>query len=172
MKNSYKIMCLLVIALTGCAGTKAPSEGVGAVSISAEDLQNQVNAVQKKLNECISEVNKSDDAKYINAHVLSLSPNNPNAQDLFNSSDKITPEQAVVLNRFKESTVTCRAITQEFPKPALVDIYANFYTQIDALYADLLAKRTTIGVANQERAMRIQYAKSQWADTMKVLRGN
>ena len=43
----------------------------------------------------------------------------------------------------------------------------NFYTNIDAVYKDLLDKRITIGVANQERQMRIQYAKSRFAQILK-----
>ena len=177
MKTRYKIMCMLVVALTGCAATKPSLSGSGtqgnaAVNLTGEELQSQVNTVQKKLNDCIAKVNETDDAKFINAHVLSLAPNNPNAKDLFKSTEKLSPEQAAVLARFKESTTACRSISQEFPNPALVDIYANFYKQIDAVYADLLAKRITIGVANQERAMRIQYARSQWVETMKAQKGS
>ena len=171
MKNTYKVMCLLLVALTGCAGTQT-SVSQHASNNSGEQLQKQVNVIQKKLNDCIAKVNQSDDAKFVDAHVISLTANNPNAQELFNSSEKITPEQAIVLSRFKDSTVVCRTISDEFPKPALVAVYSDFYKNIDAVYADLLSKRVTIGVANQERAMRIQYAKSQWVETMQKLRGN
>jgi hypothetical protein len=168
MKNTYKVTCLLLIALTGCAGTQtSPSQSVK--KNSGDELQRQVNVIQKKLNDCIAKANQSDDAKFVDAHVISLTANNPNAQELFNSSEKINSEQAVILTRFKDSTLACRIISDEFPKPALVSVYADFYKSVDAVYADLLSKRVTIGVANQERAMRIQYAKSQWVEAMQKL---
>jgi len=78
---------------------------------------------------------------------------------------------AVVIKLLKHSTLKCRSISNELPLPALVEVYTNFYTKIDGVYADLLDKRITIGVANQERAMRIQYARSRWAEVMKAQKG-
>ena len=127
----------------------------------------KVNEVQKKIASCIAEVNQSDDAKYVDEHILVLTEKSSNAKELFNSSDKIASDQAAVLVRFKESTLKCRDIANELPSPALVGIYTNFYVNIDAVYKDLIDKRITIGVANQERQMRIQYAKSRFAQILK-----
>jgi hypothetical protein len=66
----------------------------------------------------------------------------------------------------------CRAIASELPSPALVAVYSNFYVNIDAVYKDLIDKRITIGVANQERAMRIHYAKDRWAQIIKAQKGS
>ena len=167
MKNIYRGTLLLAIALTGCAGSKLPSSpSVNKVS------QAQVDEVQKKLASCIAGVNQSDDARYVDDHILVLTEKSTNAKELFNSSDKIASDQAAVLTRFKESTLKCRTITSELPSPALVAVYANFYSNIDAVYKDLLDKRITIGVANQERAMRIQYAKDKWAQAIKAEKGS
>ena len=180
MKNIYRGAFILAIALSGCATNKAPTaqtttEAPQVASESSKKnsaLQSQVDVIQKKIASCVSEVNKSEDAKYVNEHILVLTQNNPEANALNNSSAKITSEQAVVLKRFKESTLKCRAISKEFASPALVEVYENFYTKIDGVYTDLLDKRITIGVANQERAMRIQYAKSRWAEMMKAQKGS
>jgi len=179
MKNIYRGAFILAIALTGCATNKAPSaqtvsELPQAASESSKKnsaLQPQIDAIQKQIASCVSEVNHTDDAKYVNEHILVLTQNNPEAKALNNSSAKITQAQAVVLKRFKESTLKCRSISNELPLPALVEVYTNFYTKIDGVYADLLDKRIAIGVANQERAMRIQYAKSRWAEVMKTQKG-
>ena len=49
-------------------------------------------------------------------------------------------------------------------EPKLKEVWC---TIIDAVYKDLIDKRITIGVANQERQMRIQYAKSRFAQILK-----
>ncbi len=162
MKNIYRGIALLAILLSGCATNETPTNKPGNdVSIA------KVNEVQKKIASCVAEVNQSDDAKYVDEHILVLTEKSQNAKELFNSSDKIAFDQAAVLIRFKESTLKCRDITNELPSPALVAVYANFYTNIDAIYKDLIDKRITIGVANQERQMRIQYAKSRFSQILK-----
>jgi hypothetical protein len=166
MRNIYRGIALLGIVLSGCATNVAPITKPGNdVSIV------KVNEVQKKIASCVAEVNQSDDAKYVDEHILVLTEKSPNAKELFNSSDKIASDQAAVLERFKESTLKCRAIANELPSPALVAVYTNFYTNIDAVYKDLIDKRITIGVANQERSMRIQYAKDRWAQILKTEKG-
>ena len=167
MKNIYRGIALLVIFLSGCATNVAPINKPGNdVSIA------KVNEVQQKIASCVAEVNQTDDAKYVDEHILVLTEKSPNAKELFNSSDKIASDQAAVLKRFKESTLKCRAIANELPSPALVAVYTNFYTNIDAVYKDLIDKRITIGVANQERSMRIQYAKERWAQILKAEKGS
>ncbi len=167
MNKIYRSVLLFAIALTGCTGTKLPSPpAINEIS------QAQVDAIQKKISECISEASTTKDAKYVDQYVIALTANSPNAKELFNSSDKISGDQVVVLKRFKESTLKCRAISDELPSPALVAVYANFYEKIDAVYADLIDGRITIGVANQERSMRIHYAKERWAQIMKTLKAS
>ena len=162
LPNIYRGVALLVILLSGCATNVVPINKPGNdVSIV------KVNEVQKKIASCIAEVNQSDDAKYVDEHILALTEKSPNATELFNSSDKIASDQATVLIRFKESTLKCRDIANKLPSPALVAVYTNFYTNIDAVYKDLIDKRITIGVANQERQMRIQYAKNRFAKILK-----
>jgi hypothetical protein len=167
MKNIYRSIVLLIILLSGCATNVAPINKPGNdVSIA------KVNEVQKRIASCVAEVNQSDDAKYVDEHILVLTEKSPNAKELFNSSDKIASDQAAVLKRFKESTLKCRVIANELPSPALVAVYTNFYINIDAVYKDLIDKRITIGVANQERSMRIQYAKERWTQILKAEKGS
>ncbi|OZA78357.1 hypothetical protein [Polynucleobacter sp. 39-46-10] len=165
MKNIYRGIAMLFILLSGC--TTAPSP----INKSGNDVSiAKVNEVQKKIATCIAEVNQSDDAKYVDEHILVLTENSKNAKALFGSSDKIASDQAAVLKRFKESTLKCRAIASELPSPELVAVYTNFYINIDSVYKDLIDKRITIGVANQERSMRIHYAKERWAKILKSQR--
>ena len=167
MKNIYRGVLMFAVLLSGCATNTGPiKKPNNDVSIA------KVNEIQKKIASCIAEVNQSEDAKYVDEHILVLTEKSPNAKELFNSSDKIASDQAAVLIRFKESTLKCRDIANELPSPALVGIYTNFYVNIDAVYKDLIDKRITIGVANQERQMRIQYAKSRFAQILKSEMGS
>ena len=132
--------------------------------------QKQIDSVQGKINACVAEINKSEDAKFIDAQVIAITPNNPHAKDLLNSTEKINATQAKVLANFIATTHQCRLIANELPDAALVAVYSDFYTKIDAVYADLLAKKITIGVANQERALLIQDARSRWAGVLRYHR--
>ncbi|SNX27708.1 hypothetical protein SAMN06295945_0024 [Polynucleobacter meluiroseus] len=166
MKKILSYICLSTVILAGCASNKSNSSD--AISASNDGLQKQVQAVQQKMSACIADVNKTEDAKYVDSYVIAITPNNPNAKKLFNSADFITDEQATILKRFKDSTLQCRGITKELPKPEMVAVYEYYYSKVDDVYADLISKRITIGVANQERSMRIQYTREKWAAVMKA----
>lgn len=156
MRRNNFIRTLLVIALPSC----------GVMSQAqveyASDIQAKVDTVQGKMQACVEGLNQTDDAKYVNSHIMVLMPNNANANKLYNSSEKITDEQIQALEKFRESSLSCRVFVPELPSPALMQVYIEFYSAIDAVYKDLIDKKITIGVANQERAMRIEYARSRW----------
>ncbi len=173
MKNIYRGALIISIALTGCAGSKLTSSQSAKTESSQNSisLQAQIDGIQKKIEACVLELNQTEDAKFVNEHILVLIPNSPNAKGLFNSNEKIAADQVVVLNRFKVSTLKCRAIANELPNSDLVEVYTSFYSKIDAVYADLIDQRITIGVANQERAMRIQYARTRWTEILKTQTG-
>ena len=166
MKTIYRITLLVVFALSGCA-----TNTMSAKQSNNEALMVEVNKVQKKVADCIIRVNQSDDAKYVDENIFALSEKSPNADALLHSKEKLTAEQAKILNRFRQSTVECRQIHNELPSPELVKVYTNFYENIDAVYRDLIDQRITIGVANQERQMRIRYARNRFAQILKAERG-
>lgn len=166
MKIFYQLLCLLTLALTGFAGNIAVSAEPQMDSSVAP--QKTVAVVQREMTECIAEVNKTGDAKFVDANVIAITPGNPNTAKLFSSTDLITDQQAVELQKFKDSTLQCRDIAKELPNPKLVEIYEYYYSKIDNVYSDLVNKKITIGVANQERAMRIHYANEKWLEIMKA----
>lgn len=53
-------------------------------------------------------------------------------------------------------TVRFRPIALEGLNPEKKAVYEDFFKKIDGVYADLIAKKITIGVANQERQLLIQ----------------
>jgi hypothetical protein len=162
MKYLYRSILLVSIALGACSTAKSPdSQSENSVS------QAQIDAVSKKMQGCIAEVNQTEDAKYVDQKIIALTPNNPHAKELFNSSDKLGSEQILYLNRFRESSMKCQQIAKEFPAQDLATVYTNYYEKVNEVYKDLVDQKITIGVANQERAMRIQYARSRWAQIMR-----
>ena len=139
---------------------------------SKKTIQNQVETIRKKMITCISKVNAKDDAKDVNANIVIILPNNPNAQKLLNSTELITDQQAIELKQFKEETMQCRGIAKEFPKPEMVAVYEYYYSKIDDVYNDLINKKISIGVANQERQMRLRYTNEKWTEVMKDYQGS
>ena len=121
---------------------------------------------------CITQVNAKDDAKDVNANIIIILPNNPNAKKLLSSTEFITDQQAMELKQFKEETMQCRGIAKEFPKPEMVAVYDYYYSKVDDVYSDLVNKKITIGVANQERQMRLSYTNDKWAEVMKDYQGS
>ena len=170
MKKLFRGICLLTLILTGCASNKA---GNSMATIESKDaIQKQVEAVRKKMITCIAQVNATDNAKDINDNIIIILPNNPNAKKLLSSTEFITDQQAVELKQFKEETMQCRNIAKEFPRPEMVAVYEYYYSKVDDVYNDLVNKKITIGVANQERQMRLHYTNDKWADVMKNYQGS
>ena len=166
MKKLFRGICLSTLILAGCASNKAGNSMANHESKDA--IQKQVEAVRKKMITCIAEVNAKDDAKDVNANIIIILPNNPNAKKLLSSTEFITDQQAVELKQFKEDTMQCRGIAKEFPRPEMVAVYEYYYSKVDDVYNDLISKKITIGVANQERQMRLHYTINKWADIMKA----
>ena len=48
-------------------------------------------------------------------------------------------------------------------------MYANYYGNLDIIYADLLSKRTTIGEANKQKALLLEKAASERATVAKSI---
>lgn len=162
MKKVFIVLLIGVILSSGCSTNKADYQsGIHKV------LMAKVNEIQHKISDCISRVNSTEDGMYVDKFIIVLGENSPNANNLYNSSEKINDNQADILSRFRESSMSCREISSELPSQAMVETYKNFYLTIDAVYKDLVDKRITIGVANQERAMHIHYARSRWTELLK-----
>ena len=114
--------------------------------------------VRKRLNDCIIRSNQSADALLVDSQIIAVTRNNPHAKSLFSSPDKLTDQQAIALKNYLAEANTCRSIALEGVSPEMTAVYQDFFKHIDALYADLIAKKITIGVANQERQLLIQDA--------------
>ncbi|MBU3592904.1 hypothetical protein ICN42_02165 [Polynucleobacter sp. 71A-WALBACH] len=161
MKNIFKLSLIGIAFLSGCATNFAPNNSVQvakAPSPMTAPAPDHSGAVAKRLNDCIIRSNQSADALLVDSQIISVTRNNPHAKALFSSPDKLTDQQAVALTNYLVEANSCRPIALEGLGSEKKMIYEDFFKKIDGVYADLIAKKITIGVANQERQLLIQDA--------------
>lgn len=155
MKKLYILSCVGALLLGACA-SKPPVSNPTQVAKVPTPIHTA--SVAKRLNDCIIHSNQSADAVLVDSQIIAVTKNNPHAKALFSSSDKLTDQQARALTNYLAEANACRPIALEGVSPEMTAIYQDFFKRIDSLYADLIAKKITIGVANQERQLLIQDA--------------
>jgi hypothetical protein len=168
------LLLAMPIILFGCTtppDNKASNQMQSPAPVEARSAQNtqkvEANeAIQKKLNTCITQASATEQAKLIDGEVIAINPSSPNAKALYNSSDKLTDKQAETLKAYKWATQKCSQISNQFKDIALRKIYQDYFSKIDVVYADLMAKKITIGVANQERSLLMSDARMHWKEEM------
>ena len=161
MKNIFKISLIGIAFLSGCATNFAPNNPVQVAKAPAPMTAIapvHTGAVAKRLNDCIVNSNQSADALLVDSQIIVVTRNNPHAQALFSSPDKLTDQQAKALTSYLAEANSCRPIALEGLSPEKKAVYEDFFKKIDGVYADLIAKKITIGVANQERQLLTQDA--------------
>jgi hypothetical protein len=161
MKNIFKLSLMGIVFLGGCAtnvtpnspaqASKAPAPMTASVPVHSA-------GVAKRLNDCIVKSNQSADALLVDSQIIAVTRNNPHSKALFNSADKLTDQQAKALANYLVEANTCRPIALEGLSPEMTSLYLEFFKTIDGVYADLISRKVTIGVANQERQLLIQDA--------------
>lgn len=155
MKKLYILSCVGTMMLAACAQNPPANNSVQAAKAP---MPIHSESVSKRLNACIVRSNQSADALLVDSQIIAVSRNNPHAKSLFSSPDKLTDEQAKALTNYLAEANTCRPIALEGVSPEMTAVYQDFFKRIDSLYADLIARKITIGVANQERQLLIQDA--------------
>ena len=162
MKNIFKLSLIGIVFLGGCATNVAPNNPVQVAkvpsSMGAPTLDHS-GSVAKRLNDCIIRSNQSADALLADSQIIAVTRNNPHAKALFSSADKLTDQQAVALMNYLAEANSCRPIVLEGLSPEKKAVYEDFFKKIDGVHADLIARKITIGVANQERQLLIQDAQ-------------
>ena len=150
-----------IFSLGGCAINVAPNNPVQvakAPSPMTAMAPDHSGAIAKRLNDCIIRGNQSADALLVDSQIIAVTRGNPHAKALFSSPDKLTDQQARALANYLVEANSCRPIALEGLSPEMTSVYQEFFKKIDGVYADLIAKKITIGVANQERQLLIQDA--------------
>jgi hypothetical protein len=163
MKNIYKLILIGLVTLSGCA-SNAPVNN--PVQVAKVPLPIHTESVKRKLNDCIVRTNQSADALLVDSEIIVVTRDNTHAKALFNSSDKLTDQQATALKNYLAQANQCRIFATEGVAPQINVIYQEFFKSLDKVYADLIAKKITIGVANQERQLLIQDARMKRLDAL------
>ena len=161
MKNILKFCSIVIVLLSGCTTYVAPSNPVQVAKTPSPitaPVPDHSGSVAKRLNDCIIHSNQSADALLVDSQVIAVTRNNSHAKALFSSADKLTDEQAKALTNYLAEANSCRPIALEGLSPEKKIVYEDFFKKIDGVYADLIARKITIGVANQERQLLIQDA--------------
>ena len=167
MKNIFKLSLIGIAFLSGCATNFAPNNPVQVAKVPAPMTAIapvHTGAVAKRLNDCIVNSNQSADALLVDSQIIVVTRNNPHAQALFNSADKLTDQQAKALANYLLEANACRPIALEELSPEMISVYQEFFKKIDGVYTDLISRKVTIGVANQERQLLIQDARMKRLD--------
>lgn len=155
MKKLYILSCVGVMLLGACA-SNLPANNPTQIAKAPMPIHSE--SVSKRLNACIVHSNQSADALLVDSQIIAVTRNNPHAKSLFSSPDKLTDQQAQALTNYLSEANACRPIALEGVNPEMTAVYQDFFRRIDAVYADLIARKITIGVANQERQLLIQDA--------------
>ncbi|CAM3776940.1 hypothetical protein [Polynucleobacter antarcticus] len=161
MKNIYKLILIGLITLSGCA-SNPPVKNPVQVAKAIAPIHTE--SVRKKLNDCIVRTNQGADALLVDSQIIAVTRNNPHANALFNSADKLTDQQATALKNYLAQANECQVLAIEGVSPRINAIYQEFFKNIDRVYADLIARKITIGVANQERQLLIHDARMKRLD--------
>lgn len=175
MKKLLTICSIALTFLAGCASNEGPSvQSNVAASQSKSSVapskrtpaQIPRDDIQNEIAQCVQAVNEGKTAQAVNGSIFALNPADPSSKFLYSSPNKLTADEAVLLAKFKRETQKCRQIAKKVQNPALRKVYQNYFTKIDRVYDDLIYKKITIGVANQERSLLMNQFKSQFLDVL------
>ena len=180
MKKRYSTGLFLLFFIVGCTSTQPLQPSKPTVSATLphqakppkqDPNQANIDEVLKHIKDCVNTLNNGPSAKLVDGQILALDQNNPNAKALFSSNDKLTDEQIAALATYKKESQACRQITIQITNVQLRKTYQNLFARLDRVYEDLIYKKITIGVANQERILLVDDFRMQWRDEMKQQQG-
>ena len=181
MKKIYPIGLFLLFSFVGCISNQPTpiSKPIANVTLPQQakpprqDVdRSNIDKVLNRLKECVNSLNSGPSAELVDGQILALNQLNPNAKALFSSNKKLTDEQVGALAVFKRDTQKCRQITNQLTNLQLRKTYQNLFSKLDRVYEDLIYKKITIGVANQERVLLVDDFRMQWGDQIKKQQGS
>ena len=180
MKKRYLTGLILLFSIAGCTSNQPipaskpiinPAVPLQIKPLKQDTGQASINEVLNRIKDCISSLNTGPSAKLVDGQILALDQSNPNAKALFSSNEKLTDEQVSALVIFKRDAQACRQITNQLTNIRLRKTYQNLFAKQDRVYEDLIYKKITIGVANQEGVLLVDDFRMQWRDEIKQQQG-
>jgi surface antigen len=180
MKKRYRTGLFLLLSIAGCTSTQPlpPSKPTVSATLPHQAKppkqgpnQANIDEVLNRIKICVGSLNNGPSAKLVDGQILALDQSNPNAKSLFTSNEKLTDEQVSALVAFKKDSQTCRQISNQLTNVKLRKTYQNLFARLDRVYEDLIYKKITIGVANQERVLLVDDFRMQWRDEIQQQQG-
>lgn len=175
MKKILLISSIALVLLGGCASNQHVSTQSNVANIQSKpsispsksaSAPKPKDDIQNQIAQCIQAVNEGKTAQSIDGTIFALDSANPSSKFLYSSPNKLTTDETVLLSKFKRETQKCRQIAMKIQNPSLRKVYQNYFTKIDRVYDDLIYKKITIGVANQERSLLMNQFKMQFLDAL------
>lgn len=153
--KTLPFLLILLFGLSACANygqqrqTQAQKESDVLFSKKAEWI--------KASNSCFDKVNSNPDFKIITTEILVDSESSPTKMVLMTSNAKLSDKQKKVFLEYLPVVQKCRAIDNQYQSyfPEAVAVNRGYFSDMDIIYAKLIAREITIGQANRERASRI-----------------
>jgi hypothetical protein len=150
MNNTFNACLLATVLLISSIPAAFSQQNLSA----KEQLQNynaDVDSTFKEVQWCVDVLNKSQSKQIINDGVFGFHDDNPNKLKFLSSDDKLTDTQRNALVEYAGFQKKCRTpILKGFVKyPSIVSTLQTFTNEQDIVYADLIAKKITIGQANK-----------------------
>ena len=143
--------CLFFILLTmGCAQQITPAV---QEQNNAQIFNAAINQAAQRATLCLEEMTQNPSVQYVYANILFEKPTSPNKIELLASTAKLADSQKKYLIEFYSLLQACRPqITAGLSDyPSIISTFNRGFGDSDILFADLLAKRITIGEANTEK---------------------
>ena len=156
MKNSIRFVTGWIIAFIAIPGFAQAS------MYQAKEIGEQTAWTQQQILLCTQKETDTRDQELIDKEVLFLRIDIKNVEKLVKSTTTLNDEQEKALKNFRNSLLRCRVLSKQFPLPAMVEAYQNYYQQIDQIYDDLLSRKITIGEANQKKLKLLDETQAKW----------
>lgn len=160
--KTLPFLLILLFGLSACANygqqrqTQAQKESDVLFSKKAEWT--------KAAESCVDKVDANPEFKIISTEILVDSESSPNKMVLMTSNAKLSDKQKKILLEYIPIVQKCRVIDDQYQRyfPEIVAIKRGYFSDLDIIYAKLIAREITIGQANRERAARIAKVQSDF----------
>ncbi len=146
--------------------------GVQAAPYSPKEVGEQTAWTRQQILHCTQKETDARDQQLIDQEVLFLRFEHENRDQLMKSTAMLNDEQTKALNNFRRSLLRCRVLSKQFPLPSMVDVYQNYYEQIDQIYDGLIEKKMTIGEANRKKVKLLEETQAKWSAIEDSIRKN
>ncbi len=137
--------------------------GVQAAPYTPKEVGEQTAWTRQQILHCTQKETDARDQQLIDQEVLFLRFEHENRDQLLKSTAMLNDEQSKALKNFRRSLLRCRILSKQFPLPSMVDVYQNYYEQIDQIYDGLLEKKMTIGEANRKKVKLLEETQARWS---------